>query len=32
MFRGEFNKTVDQKGRAGIPAVFREWMLYETGD
>ncbi len=32
MFRGEFNKTIDPKGRAGIPAVFRESMLNETGD
>jgi len=32
MFYGEFNKTVDSKGRASIPAAFRESMLNSTGD
>ncbi len=32
MFYGEFNNAVDLKGRASIPAVFRESMLNSTGD
>jgi MraZ protein len=32
MFFGEFNNTVDPKGRASIPVAFREAMLKSTGD
>lgn len=31
MFFGEFNNTVDQKGRASIPATFRD-ALFNSGD
>lgn len=32
MFLGEFNNNIDSKGRARIPAAFRESMLNATGD
>ncbi|WP_020675391.1 division/cell wall cluster transcriptional repressor MraZ [Geopsychrobacter electrodiphilus] len=32
MFYGEFNNTVDLKGRASIPSTFRETLLSLTGD
>ncbi len=32
MFYGEFNNTVDLKGRASIPALFRDSLLNSTGD
>lgn len=32
MFNGEFNNAIDLKGRASIPAAFRESMQNSTGD
>lgn len=32
MFFGEFNNTVDPKGRASIPVAFRDAMRESTGD
>lgn len=32
MFYGEFNNTVDLKGRASVPAAFREALQVKAGD
>jgi len=32
MFYGEFNNTVDLKGRASVPATFREILKSQAGD
>ncbi len=32
MFYGEFNNTVDLKGRASVPATFRETLQAQAGD
>lgn len=32
MFYGEFNNTVDLKGRASVPAAFREILKSQAGD